>query len=330
MQPLVGWLSVDQRNRLRFRRLLRSGINHISPGWYGPYDDGCSFWWDGEAWTSIVDCDGDGEADTDPGSYPAGWYGPFDDGCRYYWDGTRYTGASDCNGDGETDAITETYQPGWYDLYGDGCLYWFDGDDYNGDIDCNGDSKPDTEQRPDNIDTSSTGAFINDQIAAINVMWAERFRDDGMNYSEPELVIANDPISIGCLTADGDQLLETEDWIFYCSADESIYFGPGNLDKVVQSGIGAVQFTVAHEIGHHVQSLLSPTFDTDYELDTVKYENQATCMAGIWFYELDAEGKPSDIDAAMTFLSSASDDIHGSGDDQVAALLKGYHDPSAC
>ena len=29
-------------------------------------------------------------------SYSAGWYGPFDDGCYYYWDGYQYTGDYDC------------------------------------------------------------------------------------------------------------------------------------------------------------------------------------------------------------------------------------------
>ena len=143
-------------------------------------------------------------------------------------------------------------------------------------------------------------------------------------------MIAGDAITVGCLTADGDQLLETEDWIFYCSADETIYFAPGNLDRVVQSGIGAVQMVVAHEVGHHIQSELEPTFDTNYAADTVKYENQATCMAGVWFNHLDAEGSPSDLAAAMTYLGTASDDVHGSSDAQIAALLQGYHDPTSC
>src|SRR5689334_11146921 len=70
-------------------------------GWYGPYDDGCSYWWDGYAWTNDVDCDGDGYTDTT--TYPAGWYGPYDDGCSHWWDGHRWTNDVDCDGDGNTD-----------------------------------------------------------------------------------------------------------------------------------------------------------------------------------------------------------------------------------
>jgi hypothetical protein len=53
-------------------------------------------------------------------------------------------------------------------------------------------------------------------------------------------------------------------------------------------------------------------------------------MAGVWFHELDEQGTPSDINAAMTFLSTATDEIHGKGEDQIQAFLKGYHDPNSC
>ena len=82
---------------------------------------------------------------------------------------------------------------------------------------------------------------------------------------------------------------------FACSTDNTIYFGPGNLEKIVQSGDGAVKFTAAHEIGHHVQFMLDPSFATSYSGDTVADENQATCMAGVWFTALDAAGSPSDV-----------------------------------
>jgi Putative neutral zinc metallopeptidase len=297
-------------------------------GWYGPYDDNCYHWWDGYQWTDDVDCNADGYNDS--AGYAAGWYGPFDNGCWYWWDGARYSGEYDCNGDGYTDATEETYQPGWYDLYGNGCRYWFDGTTYTGDVDCNGDGATDTSRQPDDIDTASADRFIESQVAAINQMWADRFGAQGLAYTETRVVLASKPITIGCTTKDGDLLLETEDWIFYCSGDQTVYFGPENLDRVVVSGIGAVQFMVAHEIGHHVQDEIDPDFSTNYARDTVAYENQATCMAGIWFYELDRLGTPSDINAAMTFLSTATDGVHGKAEDPVAALLKGYHDPNAC
>ena len=32
----------------------------------------------------------------------------------------------------------------------------------------------------------------------------------------------------------------------------------------------------------------------------------------------------------MTFLSTATDDVHGNSNDQITELLKGYKDPNAC
>ena len=53
-------------------------------GWYGPYDDGCFYWWDGTRWTGDTDCNGDGYTDAAVTEYPAGWFGPFEDGCSYW------------------------------------------------------------------------------------------------------------------------------------------------------------------------------------------------------------------------------------------------------
>jgi hypothetical protein len=114
-------------------------------GWYGPFEDGCYYWWDGFQWTGDVDCNGDGSADSVQTTYAPGWYDVYGDGCLYWFDGTQYSGDVDCNGDGYPDsAETAAYSPGWYDVYGDGCLYWWDGAQYTGEADCDGDGYADT------------------------------------------------------------------------------------------------------------------------------------------------------------------------------------------
>ncbi len=117
-------------------------------GLYGPYADGCSYWWDGAQWTGEYSCTGSGTAGgwygpfQDGGyyewdgyqwtaqdcsqaatyAYPAGWYGPFQDGCYYEWDGVQFTGAANCDY-----APLVTGQIGWYGPYDDGCYYYWDG-----------------------------------------------------------------------------------------------------------------------------------------------------------------------------------------------------------
>src|SRR4029079_9229438 len=60
-----------------------SAQDSYSAGWYGPFDDGCYYYWDGYQYTGDYDC---GSA----ASAAAGWYDG-DDGCQYYWDGYDYT-----------------------------------------------------------------------------------------------------------------------------------------------------------------------------------------------------------------------------------------------
>lgn len=55
-------------------------------GWYGPYQDGCYYFWDGQQFTGY-DC-------TQSSVY--GWYGPYEDGCYYLWDGYQFI-STDCS-----------------------------------------------------------------------------------------------------------------------------------------------------------------------------------------------------------------------------------------
>lgn len=59
--------------------------------WYGPFQDGCSYFWDGLGFADY-DC-------SESSVY--GWYGPYEDGCLYLWDGYRFI-ASDCSAGGTT------------------------------------------------------------------------------------------------------------------------------------------------------------------------------------------------------------------------------------
>jgi hypothetical protein len=94
-------------------------------GWYGPYADGCSYWWDGYQWTGDRDCA------NAAATYAAGWYGPFDDGCYWYWDGAAYT-TSDCS----AGSHAVSYPAGWYGPFDDGCHYYYDGAAYTGHANC--------------------------------------------------------------------------------------------------------------------------------------------------------------------------------------------------
>src|SRR5688572_18007320 len=113
--------------------LWLAGGGHVAAqneyaGWYGPYDDGCYYWWDGYQFTGDADCSA---ASTSSG-YAAVWYDAYVDGCLYWCDGFQYSGDVDCDGDGYSDSVGAGYSPRWYDAYGDSCWHWFDGYQYTG------------------------------------------------------------------------------------------------------------------------------------------------------------------------------------------------------
>ncbi len=64
------------------------GIGAQDAGWFGPFDDGCSYYWDGVQYTGDLDCSAVGGGGATAG-YPAGWYDASGDGCRSYYDGAQ-------------------------------------------------------------------------------------------------------------------------------------------------------------------------------------------------------------------------------------------------
>jgi hypothetical protein len=69
----------------------RAGAEAGGAGWYGPYQDGCYYFWDTQQFTGY-DC-------TQSSVY--GWYGPYEDGCSYLWDGYQFISV-DCSMSGMT------------------------------------------------------------------------------------------------------------------------------------------------------------------------------------------------------------------------------------
>ena len=71
----------------------------IGARWYGPCQDGCSYFWDGQQYTGY-DC---------TASPVYGWYGPYEDGCSYLWDGYQFI-ARDCSANTTTGDVFDPDQ----------------------------------------------------------------------------------------------------------------------------------------------------------------------------------------------------------------------------
>ena len=118
---------------------------------------------------------------------------------------------------------------------------------------------------------------------------------------------------------------------FYCPAEEAIYYSPAGL-KAHRRRIGdfAPIVVMAHEWGHHIQTLLglAPSPGNVFEL-------QADCLAGAYASDAGQHGllDPGDITEAVAMEATAGDplglpqdmpDAHGINDDRITAFMRGY------
>jgi predicted metalloprotease len=156
---------------------------------------------------------------------------------------------------------------------------------------------------------------------------------------------------------------------FYCPADHYIYLDLGFFDELRQrfgaSGEFAEAYVVAHELGHHVQSLLGTESQTRQQQArnpsernalSVRLELQADCYAGVWAHATARPGRAAekrielengDLEQGLNAAAAIGDDriqrmstgrvfpekfTHGTSEQRVAALRRGFAsgDPQAC
>ena len=104
-------------------------------------------------------------------------------------------------------------------------------------------------------------SFVKVVLRDTEKVWGEQFREMGMTYREPKMVVfrgrSNRP-AVWRKSAVGP---------FYCPADEQIYIDLSFFDELANAtarrGDFAQAYVIAHEVAHHVQKLLgSPRSST--------------------------------------------------------------------
>ncbi len=122
--------------------------------------------------------------------------------------------------------------------------------------------------------------------ASIDDYWTDLSPSLGITYSTPGVTEFTDGTDTGCGSA------TTAVGPFYCPADQTIYidtaFYAELRDQFGASGGPLAQlYVIAHEWGHHIQSIsgISDNLDlrnTGPDSDSVRLELQADCFAGSW------------------------------------------------
>lgn len=174
--------------------------------------------------------------------------------------------------------------------------------------------------------------FISVVLADTEDVWTKVFRERGMTYEEPELVLFTDAVQSACGMADSAV------GPFYCPGDQKLYIDLSFFEELKTRfqapGDFAIAYVVAHEVGHHVQYLLGTSqkvqalrgqlSEKEYNQYSVKLELQADYYAGVWaHYEKEMEYiEVGDIEEAMTAASAV-------GDDRIQKQARGYVVPDS-
>lgn len=124
-----------------------------------------------------------------------------------------------------------------------------------------------------------------------NETWEGIFRQNGMTYQQPGMVLFDDGVSTACGNA------SSAVGPFYCPADQKVYMDLRFFDELhtrfgAKEGDFAIAYVIAHEIGHHVQNILGTnekvrkaqqqTNQTNANKLSVAQELQADFYAGVW------------------------------------------------
>jgi predicted metalloprotease len=171
------------------------------------------------------------------------------------------------------------------------------------------DNAPDAESEL--VDFSS---FV---VRDLQKFWAADFQKGGRDFSATQLVLFRQRTPTGCgegSTATGP---------FYCPLDRKIYLDLGFFRELAQRfqapGDFAQAYVIAHEYGHHVQTLTGITkqvSDASQENSdqrnalSVRTELQADCLAGVWAHSTFERGllEQGDLEEGLTAAGSVGDD----------------------
>ena len=209
------------------------------------------------------------------------------------------------------------------------------------------------EQVPyqESADEAQLREFVSVVLADTETTWGEIFAANGQTYQQPTLVMFSEAVESACGFA------QAAVGPFYCPADHKVYIDLSFYRDLQQRfgapGDFAQAYVIAHEVGHHVQTLLgiserthaarsSARSEAEANALSVRQELQADCFAGIWAHNADQSRQlleRGDIEEGLNAASAIGDDrlqrqaggyvspesfTHGSSEQRARWFRRGY------
>lgn len=214
-----------------------------------------------------------------------------------------------------------------------------------------GQSAP-TEQRDLTAKELEEQAFINAILVDTEDVWTKIFQENNLQYKNPKLVLFTAGVETACGNA------TSASGPFYCPGDQKVYMDLDFFEELktkfgAQGGDFATAYVIAHEIGHHVQTLLGTSAkmremqegksQAEANKLSVALELQADFYAGVWTHynqQMNNFLEDGDIDEALSAAHAVGDDAiqskiqgrivpesftHGTSAQRKAWFMKGYN-----
>ncbi len=186
-----------------------------------------------------------------------------------------------------------------------------------------------------------TGADANERddcrLAAGSLALDQFWSTQMQGYRAPQLIIVDGSTSTRCGTA------SQQTGPFYCPPEETVYVDPAFFALLRQqfdatAGPLAQLYVLAHEYGHHVQSIAGimdehPQNGTGPDSNGVRTELQADCFAGAWVGEMteqvDENGVPFLEAPTQQQIADALNAAGTVGDDHIQQGSGGVVNPES-
>src|SRR6478672_4549416 len=205
-----------------------------------------------------------------------------------------------------------------------------------------------TQTRELSAEEKELGAFAESVFVYNNETWASIFDKKGIQYQEPGMVLFDDGVNTACGNA------TSAAGPFYCPGDSKVYMDLRFFEELktrfgAQGGDFAMAYVIAHEMGHHIQTLTGTSAkvrqlqqgksEAEANKLSVCLELQADFYAGVWAHYNKNLLEPGDIEEALSAANAVGDDAiqskmqgqvqpdtftHGTSEQRMYWFKKGY------
>jgi len=201
--------------------------------------------------------------------------------------------------------------------------------------------------------------FVRTILGSTEDVWGQVMQQEGKTYPAPKLVLFSGEVASACGRADAAV------GPFYCPGDQQVYLDTSFFDEMAAKlgggGDFAQAYVIAHEVGHHIQTLTGVSdkmsalrargenMEGDNGL-SVRQELQADCYAGVWANRAQQQYhwlESGDVEEALATASAIGDDrlqkqsrgtvvpdsfTHGTSEQRVRWFRAGFEggQPNSC